>query len=95
MFVFSDRAGVKNQPTISALQEMFLNSLQQGILSSHPTDTGLLAKLLMMISPLRDLGLEYRKLIATLRNNSSNGSGSGDNVVVDTAARPEQSFGLL
>jgi len=50
------------------LQEMLIQVLQLLIASSHPLDAGLFPRLLMMMSSLRELSLEYRRMFTSIRD---------------------------
>jgi len=58
-------------------QEMLIEILQSLIATSHPLDTGLFPRLLMMMSSLRELSLEYRRMFASIRSSQLD---TGDNL---------------
>jgi len=47
---------------------MLIQVLQLLIASSHPLDAGLFPRLLMMMSSLRELSLEYRRMFTSIRD---------------------------
>ena len=49
-------------------QETLIQVLQSLIASSHPLDPGLFPRLLMMMSSLRELSLEYRRMFTSIRD---------------------------
>ena len=52
---------------VRALEESLIKALQTQISLIHPTDTGLFPRLLMIISNLRELSNEHRKLMSVLK----------------------------
>jgi len=50
------------------VQETLIHVLQSLIASSHPLDSGLFPRLLMMMSSLRELSLEYRRMFTSVRD---------------------------
>ena len=69
VFCFSqtERADVKNQKTVSELQETLLNALRAQIDSNHPSNAQLFPRLLMVMSQLRELSTEHKKILAVLK----------------------------
>jgi len=58
------------------IQESLIQTLQLLIASSHPLDSGLFPRLLMMMSSLRELSLEYRRMFTSIRDRPD----AGDNL---------------
>jgi hypothetical protein len=67
----SDRQGLKKRDNVSKLQELLIQSLQTQVTTSHPDYLGLFPRLLMSISSLRELGVEHRRMLETLKNKMS------------------------
>lgn len=65
--VFSDRHGLERSDKINRLQELLIQALQQEIHAAHPEEVGLFPRLLMSISSLRELGVEHRKMLESLK----------------------------
>ncbi len=69
-----DRSGLKSRETVSKLQELLIESLQNQISTNHPNEAGLFPRLLMVISNLRELSVEQRRVQAVMKNEP----GAGD-----------------
>ncbi len=67
-FLFSDRPGLKGRDKVLKLQESLIQSLQTQINTNHPNEVGLFPRLLMIISNLRELSVEHRRMMGTLRS---------------------------
>ena len=63
----ADRVSAGSQPAMMHVQETLIQVLQSLIASSHPLDSGLFPRLLMMMSSLRELSLEYRRMFTSIR----------------------------
>jgi len=66
--VLSDRVSAASQQQMLCVQETLIQTLQSLIASSHPLDSGLFPRLLMMMSSLRELSLEYRRMFMAMRD---------------------------
>lgn len=64
----SDRVSAASQQQMTHVQETLIQVLQSLIASSHPLDSGLFPRLLMMMSSLRELSLEYRRMFTSVRD---------------------------
>ena len=64
----SDRVSAASQHQMMQVQETLIEVLQSLIASSHPHDAGLFPRLLMMMSSLRELSLEYRRMFTSIRD---------------------------
>lgn len=53
---------------MSKLQEALIQALQNQICANHPSEAGLFPRLLMIISNLRELSVEHRRLMTSLRS---------------------------
>ena len=74
MFLYvyiSDRQGLKNRDKVSKLQELLIQALQSQVTATHPDESGLFPRLLMSISSLRELGVEHRRMLVSLKNQIS------------------------
>ncbi|XP_061175238.1 uncharacterized protein LOC133184275 isoform X2 [Saccostrea echinata] len=71
VLISPDRQGLKNREKVSKLQELLIQALQTQITASHPTEVGLFPRLLMSISSLRELGVEHRRMLESLKNQMS------------------------
>ena len=63
-----ERQGLRNRERVSKLQEVLIQSLQNQISANHPNEGNLFPRLLMIISNLRELSVEHKRLLSTLRN---------------------------
>jgi len=63
----TDRVSAASQQQMQQVQELLIQVLQSLITVSHPLDTGLFPRLLMMMSSLRELSLEYRRIFTSMR----------------------------
>jgi len=66
--IYSDRVSTASQQQIMQVQEALIQILQLLIASSHPLDSGLFPRLLMMMSSLRELSLEYRRMFTSIHD---------------------------
>ena len=66
-FSFLDRHGLDRSDKINRLQELLIQALQHEINAAHPDEVGLFPRLLMSISSLRELGVEHRKMLESLK----------------------------
>lgn len=71
VLISPDRQGLKKRDNVSKLQELLIQSLQTQVTTSHPDYLGLFPRLLMSISSLRELGVEHRRMLETLKNKMS------------------------
>lgn len=71
VLISPDRQGLKNREKVSKLQELLIQALQTQITQSHPTEVGLFPRLLMSISSLRELGVEHRRMLESLKHQMS------------------------
>nr|XP_022318211.1 uncharacterized protein LOC111121296 isoform X3 [Crassostrea virginica] len=71
VLISPDRQGLKNRDKVSKLQELLIQALQTQITQSHPTEVGLFPRLLMSISSLRELGVEHRRMLESLKHQMS------------------------
>ena len=62
-----DRHGLKSHKTVNRLQEALIQALQEEIATNHPTENGLFPRLLMVISSLRELSVEHRCMLGTIK----------------------------
>lgn len=53
---------------MSKLQELLIQSLQNQVTTCHPDYAGLFPRLLMSISSLRELGVEHRRKLESLKH---------------------------
>ncbi|XP_064639409.1 uncharacterized protein LOC135494959 isoform X2 [Lineus longissimus] len=67
MLITPDRQGLKNREKVSKLQESLIQALQTQITCSHPSEIGLFPRLLMIISNLRELSVEHRRMLTVLK----------------------------
>ena len=67
----TDRQGLKNRDKVGKLQELLIQALQNQVTSTHPDETGLFPRLLMSISSLRELGVEHRRMLGSLKGQIS------------------------
>lgn len=67
LFFFLDRPGLRNRDKVSRLQELLIQALQAEISNGHPDEVGLFPRLLMSISSLRELGVEHRRMLESLK----------------------------
>lgn len=66
--VLADRQGLKLREEVNALQESIIRSLHSQISQNHPEDAaGLFPRLLMLISNLRELSVEHRRMLSSLK----------------------------
>ena len=56
---------------MSKLQELLIQALQTEICTSHPDEAGLFPRLLMSISSLRELGVEHRRMLESVKHQMS------------------------
>ena len=63
----ADRPGLRNRDKVSRLQELLIQALQAEIGAGHPQEPGLFPRLLMSISSLRELGVEHRRMLESLK----------------------------
>ena len=55
---------------VTKLQETIIQALQGQISANHPNEVGLFPRVLMIISNLRELNTEHRRMLATTRSKS-------------------------
>ena len=63
-----ERQGLQSKEHISKLQESLIQALQTQISVDHPKDVGLFARLLMIISSLREVNSEHKNMLANVRS---------------------------
>ncbi|CAL1529221.1 unnamed protein product [Lymnaea stagnalis] len=71
VLISPDRPGLKNREKVSRLQELLIQALQSEISASHEDEGGLFPRLLMSISSLRELGVEHRRMLESLKGQMS------------------------
>lgn len=71
VLISPDRQGLKNRDKVGKLQELLIQALQNQVTSTHPEETGLFPRLLMSISSLRELGVEHRRMLGSLKGQIS------------------------
>lgn len=71
VLISPDRPGLKNRDKVSRLQEILIQALQSEISVSHLDEGGLFPRLLMSISSLRELGVEHRRMLESLKGQMS------------------------
>ncbi|KAK6170120.1 hypothetical protein SNE40_018592 [Patella caerulea] len=71
VMISPDRPGLKNRDKVCKLQEMLIQALQFEISGCHPDEVGLFPRLLMSISSLRELGVEHRRMLESLKGQMS------------------------
>ncbi|XP_041362946.1 uncharacterized protein LOC121378724 isoform X2 [Gigantopelta aegis] len=71
VLISPDRPGLKNREKVSKLQELLIQALQAEITACHPDEVGLFPRLLMSISSLRELGVEHRRMLESLKGQMS------------------------
>lgn len=64
----SDRQVLKNQAKVLYLQELLIRTLQNLMTANHPQDVSLFPRLLMIISSLRELSIEYRRMFSSIKD---------------------------
>ncbi|KAL8579392.1 hypothetical protein ACOMHN_026757 [Nucella lapillus] len=67
VLISPDRPGLRNRDKVSRLQELLIQALQAEIGAGHPDEMGLFPRLLMSISSLRELGVEHRRMLESLK----------------------------
>ncbi|KAL8565098.1 hypothetical protein ACOMHN_005301 [Nucella lapillus] len=67
VLISPDRPGLQNRDKVSRLQELLIQALQVEIGAGHPDEMGLFPRLLMSISSLRELGVEHRRMLESLK----------------------------
>ncbi|ELT98830.1 hypothetical protein CAPTEDRAFT_226941 [Capitella teleta] len=68
MLIQPDRQGLKQRDQVNALQETIIRSLHAQISQNHPSDaSGLFPRLLMVISNLRELSVEHKRILSSLK----------------------------
>ncbi|GAB1597281.1 uncharacterized protein LOC115232352 [Argonauta hians] len=67
VLISPDRHGLDRSDKINRLQELLIQALQHEINAAHPEEVGLFPRLLMSISSLRELGVEHRKMLESLK----------------------------
>ncbi|XP_063446105.1 uncharacterized protein LOC134725831 [Mytilus trossulus] len=68
VLISPDRQGLKKRDNVSKLQELLIQSLQNQVTTCHPDYAGLFPRLLMSISSLRELGVEHRRKLESLKH---------------------------
>ena len=71
--IISDRQGLCNRNRVSKLQEGLIQALQDQITENHPNEVGLFPRLLMIISNLREISVEHRRLLGSMRTQIEQG----------------------
>ncbi|XP_045212214.2 uncharacterized protein LOC123563451 isoform X2 [Mercenaria mercenaria] len=71
VLISPDRQGLKNREKVSKLQELLIQALQSQVTATHPDESGLFPRLLMSISSLRELGVEHRRMLGSLKGQIS------------------------
>ncbi|XP_052781742.1 uncharacterized protein LOC128218187 isoform X2 [Mya arenaria] len=71
VLISPDRQGLKNREKVSRLQELLIQALQTQVAAAHPDEGGLFPRLLMSISSLRELGVEHRRMLGSLKGQIS------------------------
>ncbi|KAL4240487.1 hypothetical protein ACF0H5_001278 [Mactra antiquata] len=71
VLISPDRQGLKNREKVSKLQELMIQALQSQVTATHPDESGLFPRLLMSISSLRELGVEHRRMLGSLKGQIS------------------------
>lgn len=66
--MFTDQQKLKCEMKVKRLQDSLIKALQTQIGANHPSDSGLFARLLMIISNLRQLSAEHKKLLNSLKS---------------------------
>lgn len=66
-FVLLDRGGLTNREKVNKLQEILIQALQTQIDLNHRSESGLFPKVLMMVSNLRELNGEQRRVLTNLK----------------------------
>ena len=69
----SDRQGLCNRESVSKLQESLIQALQGQIVHNHPDDMGFFPRLLLIISNLRELSVEHRRLLSSIEEKVEQG----------------------
>ncbi|XP_067928716.1 nuclear receptor subfamily 1 group D member 2-like [Watersipora subatra] len=67
MLIRPDRGGLTNREKVNKLQEILIQALQNQIDINHRSDSGLFPKVLMMVSNLRELNGEQRRVLTNLK----------------------------
>lgn len=67
MLCLIDRGGLANKEKVNKLQEILIQALQNQIDINHRSDSGLFPKVLMMVSNLRELNGEQRRVLTNLK----------------------------
>ncbi|XP_064617808.1 mucin-5AC-like [Liolophura sinensis] len=67
ILISPDRQGLKNREKVNKLQETLIQALQAQITASHPDEVGLFPRLLMIISNLRELSVEHKRTLDSLK----------------------------
>jgi hypothetical protein len=70
MLIMPDRVAVQNQRRVQQIQESLIQTLQAQMTAAHPTDVGLFPRLLMIISSLRELSIEYRHMFTMTKDHT-------------------------
>lgn len=63
-----DRPGLRHAEPVEKLQEQLLCAIQDLLVASHPTDVCLLSRLLLCTALLRELSVEHRRMMSSLRS---------------------------
>lgn len=74
VLISPDRPGLKHREKVSKLQELLIQALQADTLQAHQGElesAGLFPRLLMSISSLRELGVEHRRMLESLKGQMS------------------------
>lgn len=67
MLIRPDRGGLTNREKVNKLQEILIQALQNQIDINHRSESGLFPKVLMMVSNLRELNGEQRRMLNNLK----------------------------
>ncbi|RUS88416.1 hypothetical protein EGW08_003812 [Elysia chlorotica] len=74
VLISPDRPGLKHREKVSKLQELLIQALQTDTTQAHQGElesAGLFPRLLMSISSLRELGVEHRRMLESLKGQMS------------------------
>lgn len=65
--IIVDRGGLTNREKVNKLQEILIQALQNQMEINHRSESGLFPKVLMMVSALRELNSEQRRVLTSLK----------------------------
>lgn len=66
--ICADRAGLHHVEAVERLQEQLLQAMHSVLANSHPADTCLPARLLLSTALLRELSVEHKRMMSSLRS---------------------------